>query len=150
MTSVIDFELNDEQRSLRDLAREFARNEIAPLADHYDRTAEFPWPVVQKAFDVGLMYASDPEQYGGAGIGALAEWLVAEELTRACAGISAAPVVGSLIASGLALAGSEEQQRRYFHELIGERKLVAYALTQSGPGPDAAASVPPAPRVGAP
>ncbi len=145
---MISFDLSDEQRAYRDMAREFARNEIAPVAGQYDRSGEFPWPIVHKAFDLGLVYASVPEEYGGAGIGVLAECLIAEELTWACAGVSAAPVVSSLIASGLSLAGSEEQKRRYLPELIRDRKLVAYALTEPGAGSDAAAIVSTARRHG--
>jgi len=136
---VIDFQLSPEQQSFRDLARDFARHEIVPVAGDYDRSAEFPWPVVHKAFEVGLVYPNIPEEYGGAGIDLVSECLLREELSWGCAGISGAIGLSPLIALGLMIGGSEEQKRRYLPELIRERKLAAYALTEPGAGSDAAA-----------
>lgn len=136
---MIDFALSPEQESCRRLARDFARHEIVPVADHYDRTSEFPWPVIQKAFDAGLVYPNIPEAYGGAAIDTLGECLIREELSWGCAGIGGAIGLGAIISYGLAIAASEEQKRRYLPELLNERKLAAYALTEPGAGSDAAA-----------
>ena len=63
----IGFALGEEQRMLQDLARDFARTEMAPVAEHYDRTAEFPMPVIQKARKAGLLNINIPLEYGGGG-----------------------------------------------------------------------------------
>jgi acyl-CoA dehydrogenase len=136
---MINFALSEEQRAVRDLAREFARNEIAPLAAQYDRSGEFPWPVVHKAFDVGLAYPNIPEVYGGPGLAVLDECLIAEELCWGCAGIAGAITVSNLVAGALHLAGAGEQKQRYLPELLQQRKLASYALTEPGAGSDAAA-----------
>ncbi len=136
---MIDFELSEEERGYRDLAREFARHEIAPVAAAYDRSGEFPWPVLHKAFDIGLVGGNIPEPYGGAGLSALAECLVSEELCWGCAGIAGAITISGLAASALILAGTDEQKQRYLPELLRERKLASYALTEPGAGSDAAA-----------
>jgi len=136
---MISFALSPEQEAFRSLAREFARNEIAPVAADYDRSGEFPWPVVEKAFDAGLVYPNIPEAHGGPGLDALGECLLSEELAWGCAGISGAIGLSALIAHALLRAGSEEQKRRYLGEFLGDRKLAAYALTEPEAGSDAAA-----------
>ena len=86
----LSFELTEEQRMLQEMARDFALNEIAPVAEHYDRTSEFPWPVVEKARALGLVNTNVPEAYGGAGLEVLEEGIVGEELAYGCSGISTA------------------------------------------------------------
>ena len=73
-------ELTDSQRSIRELARDLAHNEIAPVAIHHDRTGEFPWEVARKLYDAGLMNLSIPAEYGGGGLGSFECALVGEEL----------------------------------------------------------------------
>lgn len=76
---MIDFTLTDEQRMLRDLAHDFAVKEILPMAEHYDRSGEYPWPIIHKAREVGLVNLNVPEAYGGPGISVLDECIVGEE-----------------------------------------------------------------------
>src|SRR5436305_11605331 len=83
----ISFSLTEEQRMLQGLAREFARSEMAPVAEHYDCTAEFPMPVIQKARQAGLLNINIPMEYGGGGASLMEECLVGEELAWGCSGI---------------------------------------------------------------
>ena len=76
----ISFQLSEEQEALKALAQEFAANEIRPVAPHHDATGEFPWEVLRKAHDVGLLNTHIPEEYGGLDLGALDGLLIAEEL----------------------------------------------------------------------
>jgi alkylation response protein AidB-like acyl-CoA dehydrogenase len=78
MSDGINFALTDEQKMLQGLARDFARNEIAPVAEHYDRTAEFPLPVIEKARQAGLINTNIPMEYGGASASLVEEAVVCE------------------------------------------------------------------------
>src|SRR5579871_5944051 len=108
----MDFTLSAEQRMLRDLARDFARREIAPLAAEYDQRAEFPHPIVAKAREVGLINLTIPSHYGGAGLTVLDTCLVVEELSWGCTGIASAIGLNGLAADPIVIAGDEEQKQR--------------------------------------
>lgn len=135
---MIDFELTDEQRAIQKLAHEFAEKEIVPVAAEYDQTGKFPWPVVEKAYDVGLMNVNIPPEYGGPGLSLLDECLIGEELSWGCAGIRSALALNQLAALPLLIAGSEEQKRKYLTRLTSERQMAAYALTEPAAGSDVA------------
>jgi len=95
---MIDFSLTEEQKALQKLARDFARNEMAPVAAEYDESGEFPWPIIRKAHELGLVNTIIPEEYGGMGGSAIEECIVAEELFAGCAGMGA-----SMLANNLAI-----------------------------------------------
>ena len=78
----MDFDLSDEQRLLRDTVRDFARNEVAPVAEELDRTKSFPYEIVAKLGELGLMGIPFPEEYGGGGGDTLSYALAVEELAR--------------------------------------------------------------------
>ena len=145
---MVDFALGDEQRAIRDLAREFARREIAPVAAEYDRSAEFPWPVARKAFEVGLLNLSIPEEYGGAGLSLFDQCLVWEELAAGCAGICAALSITGLSCAPLLVAGTDEQQRRWLEPLAREPSFASYCMTEPAAGSDVAGIQTTARRVG--
>ena len=98
MSDGINFALNEEQKMLQALARDFARNEIAPVAEHYDRTAEFPLSVIEKARQAGLINTNIPMEYGGAGASLVEESVVCEELAWGCTGISTTIMINNLAA----------------------------------------------------
>jgi acyl-CoA dehydrogenase len=135
---MLDFQLSDEQRMIRDMARDFAVNEILPVAEHYDQTDEYPWPVIRKAQQTGLISGNIPEEYGGPALGVLDECLINEELAWACSGIQTALMLNSLAAWPIILAGSKEQKKRYLPRLTTGKELAAYALTEPGAGSDVA------------
>ena len=135
---MISFQLSEEQRMIRDLARDFASKEILPLAEEYDQSGEFPWPVVRKAQDVEMMNLNVPEELEGPGLGVLEECIVNEELAYACSGIQTALMLNSLTAWPILLAGSEEQKSTYLTRLTGGGEMAAYALTEPDAGSDVA------------
>src|SRR5512142_845091 len=109
----ISFALTEEQRMLKDLARDFAREQMAPVAEHYDRTGEFPLPVIAKAREAGLINTNVPLDYGGSGASLFEECLVCEELAWGCSGISTTILINNLAATPIILAGSDEQKQEW-------------------------------------
>lgn len=136
-SSPISFRLTEEQQMIQKLARDFARNEIAPNAEHYDRTHEYPWPIVRKAQELGLTSMSIPEEYGGLGFSLFEECLVAEELAWGCSGISTAIGVNSLGMLPILIAGTDEQKQTYGGRMA-DGELCAYCVTEPEAGSDVA------------
>lgn len=132
------FELSEEQREYQNLARKFAREEVLPKAAHHDRTGEFPWDIVKKAFDVGLMNLGIPVQYGGPDLKVFESCLVIEELAHACSGICLALTGTELGQTPVIMAGNEEQKKKYLGRLMEEPLLAAYCVTEPGAGSDVA------------
>lgn len=132
------FELNDEQKALQDLARKFTKEEIIPMAAHYDKTGEYPWPIVKKAWEVGLMNGHIPEHCGGLNMGVFEGCLVAEELAYGCTGIMTAMEASGLGQTPVLIAGNKEQQKKYLGRLIEEPLVAAYCVTEPGAGSDVA------------
>jgi acyl-CoA dehydrogenase len=137
-TMELGFQLNEEQKMMQQMAQEFAANEIAPVAAYYDKTHEFPWPVVEKAQALGLTTMNVPESYGGMGLSLMEEIIVTEELAWGCAGISIAITINNLAALPLLVAGTEAQKREYLGRLV-DGKLASYCVTEPGAGSDVAA-----------
>ena len=106
---MVDFTLSTEQTELQARARDFAEQEIAPVALEYDKEPAFPAEIIQKAHASGLMNLTCPKQYGGQGLGLLDAALVTEELTIACASIAGMIGINSL-ATGPILVGSAKGQ----------------------------------------
>lgn len=131
----ISFCINEEQQMIKKLARDFSRAEIAPKAEHYDKTHEYPWPVVKKAQELGLTTMNIPEEYGGLGLSMFEECLVTEELAWGCSGISTALGVNSLGMLPILLAGSEDQKNEYGGRMA-DGQLCAYCVTEPEAGSD--------------
>src|SRR5215210_3692439 len=137
----MDFELTDEQRLLRDTVRDFARQEVAPVAEELDRTKSFPYELVAKLGELGLMGIPFPEEYGGGGGDTLSYALAIEELARidSSVGITVAAHT-SLGTMPIHLWGTDEQRSEWLPELCAGRKLGAFGLTEPEAGSDAGAS----------
>jgi len=133
----MNFELNDEQKLIRRTAREFAREEIQPLAAQCDRDARFPMDVFEKAREVGLVNLTIPTAFGGGGWGALESVLVTEELAWACTGIAGALGLNAIFADVFHVAGAPELKRQAFGRLQAGQ-FGAYALTEPAAGSDVA------------
>ena len=133
----ISFALTDEQKMLQQLAWDFARTEIAPVAEHYDRTAEFPSPVIQKARAAGLINMNVPAEYGGGGASLIEECLVGEALAWGCSGISTSMMINNLAAIPVIVAGSEAQKKEWLGRMM-QGQLAAYAVTEPAAGSDVA------------
>jgi acyl-CoA dehydrogenase len=131
------FALTKEQKMLQDLARKFAREEIAPVAEHYDRAHEYPWPVIKKAQELGLTTMGIAEEHGGLGLSLFEEVLVTEELGWGCTGISTALGANGLGMLPILVAGSEEQKAEYGGRMA-DGQLCAYCVTEPEAGSDVA------------
>src|SRR6266849_6477483 len=104
----MDFELTQEQIATRDLAREFAQKEIAPIAAQIDETGEFPIATVKKMGELGLMGIEIPAEYGGSGLDTICYVLAMEEISKVCASHGTIMSVNnSLVCLGLKSFGSE-------------------------------------------
>jgi acyl-CoA dehydrogenase len=135
---MLSLSLSDEQKALRDLARRFAQNEIAPIAAQADRSEEYPWELVEKAHKIGLINITVPEEYGGGGLGYLDDCLVAEEIAAGCAGIYSSFVASTLGLTPLNLAATPQQMERFMKPFCAEPGLAAFCLTEPGAGSDVA------------
>ena len=135
---MVDFALTEEQQELRRLAREFAQQEIAPVAMHYDKAGEFPWEVYRKAYDIGLLNPSVPTAYAGGGLGALECCLIVEELGAACAGIATSIMVNDLALMPILVGGSEAQKQTFLTPFCSSFNMGAFCLTEPGAGSDVA------------
>jgi len=131
--------LTEEQRELRDLVRQLARERIASRAAEIDESHEFPWDVVELFRDNDIFGLYFDEQYGGLGTGTLLSLVAIEEVSKVCATSGLILAVQELGSLGLKLAGDDGQKRRYLPRLASGEWLCAYALTESGSGSDSAA-----------
>ena len=131
--------LSDEQREIRDLVRELARERIAPRAAEIDKSAEFPWDVVELYREHELFGLPYDEAYGGAGTGALMLLVAIEEISKVCATSGLILAVQELGSLGIKLAGTDERKQRFLPRLASGEWLAAYALTEPGSGSDSAA-----------
>ncbi|MDX6668355.1 MAG: hypothetical protein QOK04_1735, partial [Solirubrobacteraceae bacterium] len=135
----MDFDLTDEQKLIRDTAREFADKEIAPRARENDRNHHFDLELVGKLADQGYLGAIVPRDYGGAGLGYVTYGFVVEEVGRACSAMrTVVSVQTSLVCSAFLKWGTEEQKHHYLPTLCSGEWLGAFALTEPDTGSDAA------------
>ena len=135
----ISFALTDEQKALRELAREFAANEIRPKEHEYDEHMRHPADVIAKAHELGLMNLHVPEEYGGPGLSAFDGMLVGEELYWGCSGIGTSISANGLGSGPVIVFGSDEQKRKWLSPLIDEPILASFGLSEPGAGSDVAA-----------
>jgi acyl-CoA dehydrogenase len=136
VASGVSFALTDEQRDLRDLAREFAEKEIRPKAAEYDEHSTHPADIIEKAHQVGLMNPHVPEEYGGLSLSVFDGMLIGEELSWGCSGIAVSIVANTLGSAPVLLAGSEEQKQRWLPPLVDSPLLCSFALTEPNAGSD--------------
>jgi alkylation response protein AidB-like acyl-CoA dehydrogenase len=134
----MDFDLTDEQRLLRDTVREFARQEVAPVAEELDRTKSFPYELVSKMGGLGLMGIPFPEEYGGGGADTLTYALAVEEMTRIDSSVAITMAAHtSLGTMPIYLWGTDEQKDDWLPQLCSGQKLAAFGLTEPEAGSDA-------------
>jgi short/branched chain acyl-CoA dehydrogenase len=134
----MDFDLTDEQRLLRDTVRDFARQEVAPVAEELDRTKAFPYVLVEKMAGLGLMGIPFPEEYGGGGADTLAYALAVEEMTRIDSSVAITMAAHiSLGTMPIYLWGTDEQKNDWLPQLCSGQKLAAFGLTEPEAGSDA-------------
>ncbi len=139
MILVFEFSLSKELEFFREVVREFAEEEIAPIADRIDLEERVPMNLVKKMCEMGLMGVPVPEKYGGAGLGEMGYAVLLEELGRVSNSI--ATTVGAhtgLVLNPLWIFGTEEQKEKYLVPLARGEKIGAFALTEPNAGSDAA------------
>src|SRR3954470_12270183 len=140
------FDLSDDHRLIQETVRDFARNEVAPVAEELDREKRFPYEIVEKLGELGLMGIPFPEEYGGAGGDSLAYALAVEELTRVDSSVAITMCAHtSLGTQPVYLFGSEDQKRRLLPDLCAGRRLGAFGVTQPQGGSRARQRPPRAP-----
>jgi alkylation response protein AidB-like acyl-CoA dehydrogenase len=134
----MDFELNDEQKALKSMVREFARQEIAPHIREFDESQTFPRQIMAKAGDLGLLGCLFPEKYDGAGLSYVDYVTVIEEISAVdgSVGLSVA-AHNSLCSNHIFMFGREDQKQRFLKPLARGEKIGAWSLTEPTAGSDA-------------
>jgi acyl-CoA dehydrogenase len=133
---VVDLTLTDEQKDLREMAHNFAENEIRKVAWEYDKEGTWPQDIVDKAWELGLMNSHLPEEYGGPGLDYLSGTLIEEELGWGCSGIGTSLTCNGLATAPIMIGGSEETKKKYLGMLSEAPKLASFCLTEPDAGSD--------------
>lgn len=132
------FILSDEHKMIQKAARDFAQNEISPIAAEFDERGDFPVETIRKMGEMGFMGIEVPEEYGGAGMDTLAYVLALEEISKADAAHGTIMSVNnSLFNYGLLIFGTEEQKQTFLVPVASGEKVAAYSLTEPMSGSDA-------------
>src|SRR5688500_10695046 len=139
MSEGLSFTLTEEQQAFRQSVRQLAEDKIAPRAQEIDEADEYPWDIDEALIKNGFSGVSYPEEYGGAGGGAVEICILVEELSRLCAGISLIPAVNKLGAIPVLLGGSDEQKKLVCTGITNGDYRMSYCLTEPESGSDAAA-----------
>lgn len=132
----VSFDLTDEQQALRDLAHDFAKTEMRPVAAEHDRTGEYPMSVLLKANEQGLMNTHIGEENGGMNLSGVDSLLLSEELAWGCSGIGTAIEANGLAQQPVILGGSESLKKKYLGMFAEKFSLCAYAVTEPNAGSD--------------
>lgn len=134
----MNFELSETQKMIRETARQFAIDELAPTAEERDAKEEFPYEAVKKLGELGFMGMMVPEQHGGAGLDTVSYVLAMEEISRVDASVGVIMSVNnSLVCYGIEAFGTEEQKQKYLIPLAQGKLLGAFALSEPEAGSDA-------------
>ncbi|MBF0528143.1 MAG: acyl-CoA dehydrogenase family protein [Deltaproteobacteria bacterium] len=133
---MIDFSLSADQVKLLEKAKKFAKNEIAPLANQYDASGDYPESICRKAFDEGLMYTNIPKEYGGSGLSFMEHYIVGEALNYECCAIAQMIGISHLATGALDIAGTESQKKRLLGRMCERHRSAAFCLTESEAGSD--------------
>lgn len=133
---MIDFTLEKKQQEIIEKYRDFTDREIRPNRLKYDELSEFPWPIVKKAYDEGLMNGPVPVKFGGNNYSILEGALASEELGAGCIGIGIGIDANTLALTPLLLAGNDDQHKRFFGLLKEVKGVAAYCLTEPKAGSD--------------
>jgi len=135
---MVDFRLTDKQQELQSKARNFAQEYMIPYAHYYDKTGEFPRPIIQKCWEEGLMNLSIPKEFGGQGLGSIEQCITVEEMAAGCAGMTTSIYVNTLGAEPILVAGTDEQKEKYLRPLTEDLKFISFACSEPGMGSDVA------------
>lgn len=135
----MDWLLTDDQRMVVDMVRDFAANEVRPLAAHLDEAGQFPLDNLRKMADLGLMGMNVPAEFGGSPVGVVALSMAITEISRACASTAIAMSVTNMVAEAINAFGTEEQKQTFIPKIVaGDYPLGSFCLTEPNAGSDAA------------
>ncbi|MDO8748935.1 MAG: acyl-CoA dehydrogenase family protein [Candidatus Omnitrophota bacterium] len=135
----MDYLFTEEQKMIRDLCRQIAREKIAPIAAEYDRSEKFPHEAIKIIADSDLFAIFVPVEYGGTGGGVLDLSIATEELSRACGGIAVCYAASALGTFPIVLFGNDQQKRKYLPDLAKGKTIAAFGITEPEAGSDASA-----------
>ena len=135
---MVDFSLTKKQQELIEKHRDFAERVIKPVREKYDISGEFPWEVIKKAYEEGLMNGQLPKKYGGEGAGIFDSQLGSEELGAVCAGIGISMDATVLALTPWIIAATDEQMKKFTGQLFEAKGAAAYCLTEPNAGSDVA------------
>ena len=137
----MDFQLNEDQLMLRDMCRDFAVKELAPVAGENDQLARFPAEQVKKLAELGLMGVAIPESEGGSDMDVISYVIAMEEISAGCASTGVIMSVNnSLYCDPVYKFATEEQKKTWLRPFASGEKLGCFALTEPGNGSDAGAA----------
>ena len=135
---MIDFGLEKEHIAIKEKYKDFADRYMRPNARKYDTLAQFPWEIVKKAYDEGLMNGPMSAEYGGSNHNIFESALASEELGAGCVGIGICMDANTLALTPLYIGANDEQKKRLFGQINEEKSVAAYALTEPNAGSDVA------------
>ena len=135
----MDYLFTEEQKMIRDLCRQIAREKIAPIAAEYDRSEKFPHEAIKIIADSDLFAIFVPAEYGGTGGGVLDLCIATEELSRACGGIAVCYAASALGTFPIVLFGNDQQKKKYLPDLAKGKTIAAFGITEPEAGSDASA-----------
>jgi butyryl-CoA dehydrogenase len=133
----MDFRLSDEQKMVRQMARDFATNELAPYAGQWDKEDRCPMDTIAKMHELGLMTIGVPAEYDGPGLDNISMCGVMEELCRGDAGVGTVVMASTMLASDPILVGANDAQKKWWYGRMMEGAIAAFCLTEPGAGSDA-------------
>ncbi len=134
----MDFTQSEQAKLLRDTAKKFARDVMAPVARKFDESAEFPWEVMQKAFDTGLMNMTVAAENGGNGLTHMEQVVIAEELSTGCVGMTTSMIANDLALLPIVLHGTPDQKERLLRPFTEKLQFASFCLTEPNAGSDVA------------
>jgi acyl-CoA dehydrogenase len=135
---MVDFSYTEEQKEIREKTRKFAQEYMIPYAHYYDKTGEFPRPIIEKCWEEGLMNLGIPKKYGGPERSSIEQCITVEEMAAGCAGMTTSIYVNSLGAEPILIAGTDEQKEKYLRPLTESLKFISFACSEPGMGSDVA------------
>lgn len=134
----MNFNISEEQKEYKDLALKFANNEMFIHAQKYDEEGKFPFEIMKKAWELGLLNTCIPEQFGGNGFSNLDSVIIAETLAYGCMGMNSSMMANDLALLPIVIGGNEKQKNKYLKPFTEEFKIASFCLTEPGNGSDAA------------
>ena len=133
---MVDFTLTDEQKSLREMAHDFAEKEIRPVAWEYDKNGTWPQEIIEKSWELGLLNSHLPPEYGGPGLSYFDGTLIEEEIAWGCSGIGTSLSCNGLAMAPVVIGASDELKKEYLGRLAEGPLLASFCLTEPDAGSD--------------